>query len=525
MARLQTGARHGSTRRLAGTIKSIPAPTGGWNARDSVAEMDERDAVVMENMFPTTADVILRNGWSQHATGLDAPAETLMPYNSQNGPDDLLFVAAGDSIYDATGATAVGSAAISGLTNARFQYVNFANSDGDSWIVAVNGADVILYFDGTDWMQSGDSGAPLLSGVDSSTLIGVMVHKRRLWFVEENTLDAWYLPVDSVGGEATRFRLSGIADRGGYLMSLGTWTLDAGAGPDDYWVAVTSEGQVVVYAGTNPNSIATWGLVGVWNIGQPLGRRCLMKYGGDLLIICIDGVLPLAKALISSRVNPRVALTDKISGAMSEAATLYKDNFGWETQFFPAADMLVLNVPVQESEQTQQFAMNTLTGAWGLFTGILANCWCVFNEEFYFGSDAFVGKFWETPDDDGSNINGDVLQAFNYFGLRSRLKRWTMGRPILVANGIPAAKIGLNVDYDTSLLPFDMSFSPYTTAVWDTALWDQGIWGGGLNVFRDWQGLAGIGFCAGVRLGVQSQGLNVRWQATDIVFEPGEWVV
>ena len=30
---------------------SIPAPTGGWNARDNIASMDPQDAVIMQNFF------------------------------------------------------------------------------------------------------------------------------------------------------------------------------------------------------------------------------------------------------------------------------------------------------------------------------------------------------------------------------------------------------------------------------------------------------------------------------------------
>ena len=39
---------------------SIPAPLGGWNARDSLANMDPMDAVQMDNFFPTPNDVALR---------------------------------------------------------------------------------------------------------------------------------------------------------------------------------------------------------------------------------------------------------------------------------------------------------------------------------------------------------------------------------------------------------------------------------------------------------------------------------
>ena len=63
-------------------VKSIPAPTGGWNARDNIANMDPKDAVSLENWFPGTTACELRFGYSNHATGMTGEkVETLMVWN------------------------------------------------------------------------------------------------------------------------------------------------------------------------------------------------------------------------------------------------------------------------------------------------------------------------------------------------------------------------------------------------------------------------------------------------------------
>jgi hypothetical protein len=41
---------------------SIPAPIGGLNARDSIAEMKATDALVLDNFVPGTTDCTLRHG-------------------------------------------------------------------------------------------------------------------------------------------------------------------------------------------------------------------------------------------------------------------------------------------------------------------------------------------------------------------------------------------------------------------------------------------------------------------------------
>ena len=67
----------------------------------------------------------------------------------------------------------------------------------------------------------------------------------------------------SVGGAAQVLDLSSIAKYGGHLVDLDTWTIDAGYGVDDNLVFITSNGEVIVYRGTDPSSAATWALAGV----------------------------------------------------------------------------------------------------------------------------------------------------------------------------------------------------------------------------------------------------------------------
>ena len=386
---------------------SVPAPVGGWNARDSLAAMDRADAVVLQNFFALPYSVRLRKGYTSWATGLGVQVETLMQYRPPTGGGSM-FAAAGANIYDVTSGGAVGAAVVSGLTNARWQYIDFAVG-GTSYLYAVNGADNPRLYNGVAWT------VPAVTGVTTTNLVNINVHKSRIWFIESGTLKAWYLPTNSVGGAVSALDLSGLCVRGGYLMTMATWTLDAGRGMDDHAVFITSEGEIVVYAGVDPASAATWQLVGVYAMGTPLGRRCAVKYAGDVLVITKDGLFPLSKALMSSRVNTKTALTDKIQSAVSEATTLYGTSFGWQTMIYPPENMLFLNVPVAVGSQ-QQYVMNTISGAWSNFTNMPANCWELWNDILYFGGNGVVYKAWNGTNDNGANIVGEALPAFNYFG-------------------------------------------------------------------------------------------------------------
>lgn len=497
---------------------SLSAPVGGWNARDALGEMAPADAVTLTNWFPATSDVIMRYGYSLHATGFPAQVDTVMNYVS--GTASKLFGISSGSIYDATSAGAIGAAAVTALTNSRFQYVNYTTAGG-SYLVAVNGADKARYYTGSAWAKDGD-GAPYdVTGVNTNTLININVHKFRIWYVQKYTLKAWYLATGAIGGAATAFDLSGTAQLGGELVGMYTWTIDAGYGVDDLAAFITSEGEVIVYRGTDPASANTWALVGVFRIGAPIGTRCGVKFAGDLLLITQDGVVPLSGALQSSRTNPRVAMTDKIQYAVSTSVSAYGTNFGWQLLPFPKENMLFLNVPVAEGSTQQQYVMNTITKSWCNFTGWEANCWELFNDNPYFGGNKFIGKAWDTYADNATSINCDGLQAFNYFGSPGQLKRCTMIRPIFLTDGSPSISANVNVDFDASDTTGPLSFNPTTYGTWDSGLWDTALWGGDLTVQKNWQGATGVGYCFAPRVKAASKTIRVQWVSTDLALEKG----
>jgi hypothetical protein len=497
---------------------SIAAPVGGWNARDSLADMDRMDAPNLENWFPTTTELVLRHGYTQYATGMASQVESILNYTG--GASDKLFAfTANGKIYDVTAGGAVGAAVVTGLTNGRWETQNISTAGGN-FAMCVNGVDKLRGYSGTAWWTDGD-GTHDITGFDTATASNITLFKNRIWFIKKNTLEAWYLPSSSIAGAAAQYSLQSIARAGGYLVDFCAWTIDAGYGVDDFIAFVTSKGEVIVYKGTDPSSIATWGLVGVWQIGSPVGSRCMMKYEGDLLVIGQDGLSPMSAALQSSRVNPKVQLTDKIQSAVSEAVTLYGSNFGWETLFYPKQNMLIMNVPVSVGSGQQQYVMNTITKSWCKFTGISANTWCLFQNDPYFGGNGFVGKAWNTYSDNGTNITGTASQAFSYLNSPGILKRFTMIRPIISTDGNPGINANLNIDFEINTLSTAIATTPVTGAIWDTALWDTGLFSSGLAISKYWQGAAGVGYAAGTQVIAVANGIQLTWISTDIVFETG----
>ena len=495
---------------------TVAAPIGGWNARDALGAMDPLDAVTLTNFWPGTNSVILRNGYTKHATGLPAEVQTLMAYSS--GTSNKLFAISDGKIYDATSSGAVGAAAVSSLTNSKFQYTNIT-TPAASYLMAVNGADKLRTFDGTNWHKDGD-GAPYdITNVDTATIANITLFKNRIWLTTNDTLKAWYLPVNSIGGAAVALDMTSIFQLGGYIMAGMTWTLDAGYGVDDYLVFITSNGEALVWRLTDPTTPTGISQIGLYKIGAPIGRRCYTKFGGDLLVITQDGVVPMSGSLQSSRLDPRVSITNKIQYAMSAAISTYGANFGWSLLYYPKENQLLLNVPIAVGSQ-QQYVMNNITKSWCNFTGWAANCWELHKDNPYYGGNGFVGLAWNGTKDDTSDINGFGLQSFQSYGTALQ-KQCKMIRYHLQTDGTPSVFGNVNVDYNLADESAQLNFSTSVYGLWDTGLWDSAIWGAGLVPLADWQGATNIGYTFAPLIKTATQGIQLQWVATDLVFEGG----
>ena len=503
---------------------TVPAPVRGINAKDSLAAMHEEDAVYMVNWWPTPYYVGNRRGYRQHVTGFSDPVESLCTYTS--GTATRMFAVAGDSIFDASSAGAVGAAVVTGLTSAYFQHINFSTSGG-SFMYLVNGLDKPQLYNGTTWTAIDGVSTPAITGITTTDIAHVTAHKDRLWFILKDGLRAAYLPTQSIGGAASVFDLRSLCKLGGYLVAATTWTIDAGEGMDDHLVFITSRGECLVYKGTDPSSASTWALVGVWRLAEPLGRRCFDGMGGDVAYLSKSGVQQLSKALVSTSVNSQNTLTDKIQPLLSRDAKTLSSNTGWQVFMHPTINMLMVNVP-DSSTMQHQWAMNTISGAWTRFEGQNALCWELFSDAPYFGGQTAVYKAWTGYSDNatsagagGINITVDCLQSYHYFGNKLE-KHFKMVRPMLQSDGEPTFYIGINYEFEnrppTTVVSYGAGGS---TPLWGSATWGAFQWAGGLRQLTSWQHAAGIGYCAALYLKCESKDIELRWNATDYVFEAG----
>ena len=516
---------------------SIPAPIGGWNARDPIARMAPTDAIFLDNFFPRPGDVMLRKGSALYATlpadppgGVVNNVRSLLAYNMPTGQSKL-FAATETGLYDISNGGTV-SAVSSAATYNVWESVNISTAGGN-FLWCCNGVDKARYYNGTTWTVLDGASTPALTGLTTTDITHVNLFKSRLYLCKKQSLSFFYLPVNSVAGAAAEFPLGALFRRGGYLVATGTWTLDGGNGPEDYFVAVTSEGEVAVYTGTDPANAAAWSLQGVYFIAKPLGTRCLMKFGGDLLLLTVRGLFPLSKALQSATVDVRSAVSDKISNAWVEYAQANGPLFGWQVELYPDNTMLLVNVPTKFDASANiidsyQFVMNTQTGAWARFTGMPTEVLGYRNGRLYFAAHNKVYLAWEGGYDSAATpIPAGAKTAFLYPSGQGSISQVKMLRPIFSSNGSEINfQLGVDHDYTSRELTSNQIIYLQTGAFWDQSNWDGAYWQDTdftlTQLISKWRSVFHYpGRALALRLRLLSKGVSMIWTATDFILQKG----
>lgn len=144
----------------------VPAPVGGWNARDALEAMDPADAVTLDNWIPGNGVVVGRGGSRTQVSTLTGPVDSLVPYNGDTS--NALLAAANGHIYVVANDTGfISPVSIgSGFSSNVWQWGTF-----DTKTVLVNGTDAPQVFNGTTLsaMTVSTLSAPTISGITTGS--------------------------------------------------------------------------------------------------------------------------------------------------------------------------------------------------------------------------------------------------------------------------------------------------------------------------------------------------------------------
>jgi hypothetical protein len=485
-------------------IASLPAPSGGLNTRDALAVMSISDCPLLVNWIPDTGGLKSRKGYTEWAFGFPGglPVKSILWYSNNDvipagatadPPFQMpgrLFGVTDSAIYEITSPTGVPtvSLVISGTNAGLCSSAMLTNSAGAFMLVCSEGVGYV-YYNGTSW-----TGAPAVTGVATINLVHVNVWKNRAWFVERNSTSVWYLPTSAISGAATEFDFGPLFKRGGYVSFTASWTIDAGEGIDDLFVVVSSNGEVLVYKGTDPASPTTFQLVGNWYIGQvPVGRRGHCQFGGDLILLSADGIFPLsfvtrggADFLMASAKEYTTKIRPTVGDALRETYTLP----GWQMINVSSERLLVVSVPQAPGYIDNQGAMSTSLNAWTVFQGMPVLSMAVVGGFLFFGTpDGRVMTYYGSRDElgftgqPGREIRTQIQFAYSDFQLPGIEKQVKMLRPYFLSALKPTYFANVSTEYTYLNLPDGpLDAPPIPIGQWDLSQWDAAVWGGSLDV-------------------------------------------
>ncbi|WP_434733762.1 hypothetical protein NL154_05690 [Rhizobium sp. YTUHZ044] len=338
-----------------------------------------------------------------------------------------------------------------------------------------------------------------ITGVSTDALSYVWAYKSRLFYVEENSMNAWYLPVDQIGGTATKFPMGGIFSRGGSLLFGASWSLDTSGdgGLSEQCIFVSTEGEVAVYQGTNPSSATDWVRVGVYRIGKPLGPKAWIRAGGDIIIATDIGFVPLSQAI------------QKDFAALAPVAVSYpietewnsfvqnRSGSNWCCEIWPEKQMAIVAPPTVNYQPARMLVSNVRSGAWAEYTNWDANCLEVFQGRLFFGSSS--GKVIEgnvTGADEGATYVGQFIPLFDDQKSPASLKIPQLARAFLRGPRETTVSLNMQFDYIYSTNPAGSAPMTTTGSEWGVGIWGVSEWGdvGTLKNYMDWQSVSGSGY-------------------------------
>jgi hypothetical protein len=509
---------------------SFPAPVGGWIKNQNLAAPGSRlpdgsrvnGAYLLENWFPIATGLRMRGGSQVFATLGDGTRDPTAMFAYANGNNRKLFGANAIGIYDITAGGTVAAPAVGGLTGGAWSVIQFA-TPGGVFLRGVNGLDTPQVFDGTSW-----STAPAITGVTATALSQVWSYKQRLFFVESGTLNAWYLPVDTVGGAAVKLPLGGVFKRGGSLLFGASWSLDGGGGLTEQCIFVSTEGEVAVYQGTDPSSPSAWSRVGVYRIGKPLGAKAWIHAGGDLVIATDIGFVPLSQAVQRdlAALSP-AAISFPIETAWNEAVAA-RSGQDWNCEVWPTKQMVLVAMPTLSGQSPQMFAANARTGAWTRYTAWNGTCLQLFGARMFFGSTG--GNIIEaevTGADQGVSYTATCVPQFDPLKAPASLKTSLLMRAILRSPEEVVPQLSLQADYVVNLPAVPDALQLAATDLWGVGVWGVAKWGVdvALKIFERWQSVGGSGYAIAPATQLTTGSVttpNVELVQVDITYDMGD---
>ena len=325
--------------------------------------------------------------------------------------------------------------------------------------------------DGASWI-TGPPGTTVEAG---HNLTYVWKYRGRWFFIEGGSMNAWYLPTNSVGGVLSMIPLSGAATKGGKLIAGFSWSLDAGDGIDDKCVFMTDQGELLIFTGSDPSTIANWRQEGRYATSPPLGMNAWTQIGGDVLIATVDGIIPISASITKDSSQLALAAITRPIKSMWRDEVAAKRQLPWTMCKWDEYGGLFVTWPGGAAGSQYCAVVNVETGAWARFTGWDAMAFARMRGDMFFGTQrGLVMQADRTGMDNGLPYTATMVGGWEMFSSQSTTMVWRQARAAFAARaGEPfQPQISATTDYVIVIPPApNAAPDPGSLDVWDQGLW------------------------------------------------------
>lgn len=483
-----------------------PAPFKGVDARIALATGDQTHCIYAYNLVPSEYGMKVRKGFREYQTGIGSGfgVRTIIPFDAveQDGLSNKLFATTNEGIFNCT---AVGGTPAQALVFADQNtasagygiYLHFTGQDEEDLVFYADSINGLFTYDvnADSWAQTAGIVGPVTEDIRF-----ICVHKNRIWLVEENKNYAWYLPVNAQAGPAEKFYFGSKFENGGNIAGMFSWSIDGGAGNDDYLVVVSRAGDVLVYQGNDPETVTDWGLRGSYYIGEvPPGASFGTVHGGDLYLLSIYGLNSMgdllqgvdSAALFNSEdtTSPSAKIAEIVKTRLARTVRSY----GWAIRRTPSESGILVSGPEEPGRNNIQYFYKSTIAAWAFWRDVPMTSFDTWQGAVLFGTADNRLCLMDTtadevklvppapPETNGQPIVFAVLSSYWDLGAPGLYKRVKLIRPDFISRAAPSVATAARYDYDLNENVFPITPAPAGTdsGLWDISLWDTALWGSG----------------------------------------------
>ena len=538
---------------------TMPPPSLGLDLVSPIDNMDPASALELTNIFPGAGAPTVRLGYTTFTTGgatiPSTPIRFMHEYPLKDGTSQLI-VGTDAALYSVSSLGVV-----TDITRAAGAY------SAGNWNKELFAGNIYLC-NGTNepqvYTETGQAINITGTGVTggNATLAQVASYRERLYFAQENTAMMWYnksvkTPLNTGSPVMDFYDFQFIFRRGGSLLFIGSYTNTKGVSTQDLFMAVSSEGEIVMYSGTSPDDTA-WTLVAHFIIGKPLGRKAFIRVNQDVWIITQQGIIPVSALFETDPEQALNIVSLKVNPLITQYATQASSAELWGGFFWPQGRRVYITLPDSPSSATL-LVYSLDTKAWTqfvLYSGEHAVASCKFLNLPFYGSNTGAIYQGETGYADAvtsttsQSIAFSCRTAFSFYGARGNYKAFKDIRPLLKGKRGVTLNLGLDTDFKRSAVLTQVTTPSATFTPWGARWGSNGAartafiypgdvppvapspatitvpayfqpWSADVEYIYDRYAAAGQGHCAAIRVGGSIKNSSLQFLGFEIRYDLG----